>query len=193
MPKLGMEPIRRAALIQATIAEIGAVGTLDVTVARIARTAGMSPALAHHYFGSKERIFLAAMRHVLAVYAGEVREALAGARGPRDRLDAVIGSQFTGANFRPAVIAAWLNFYVLARTQPKAARLLGIYQRRLASNLTHALRPLTDRPTEIARTTAALIDGLYIRHALAEAGPPDASTAIATVDRYLSLALGDRP
>ena len=67
VPKLGMEPIRREALVSATITEIGQQGTLDVTVAQIARRAGMSSALAHHYFGSKQDIFLAAMRHVLSV------------------------------------------------------------------------------------------------------------------------------
>ena len=191
MPKIGMEPIRRAALIQATIAEIGAVGTLDVTVARIARTAGMSPALAHHYFGSKERIFLAAMRHVLAVYAGEVREALAGARGPRDRLDAVIGSQFTGANFRPAVIAAWLNFYVLARSNAEAGRLLSVYQRRLVSNLAHDLRPLVGtRAPRLAERLAALIDGLYLRQSLA-AREPDGARAADDVRAMLAAEIGE--
>ncbi|NBT31880.1 MAG: TetR family transcriptional regulator, partial [Rhodobacteraceae bacterium] len=65
MPKLGMEPIRRAALVKATITEIGVQGSLDVTVSQIAKRAGMSSALAHHYFGGKEDIFLAAMRHTL--------------------------------------------------------------------------------------------------------------------------------
>ena len=50
MPKLGMEPIRKAALVKATIVEIGRTGSLDVTVSQIAKRAGMSPALAHHYF-----------------------------------------------------------------------------------------------------------------------------------------------
>ena len=36
MPKLGMEPIRRDALVRATIAEVGEVGSLDVTVRKIA-------------------------------------------------------------------------------------------------------------------------------------------------------------
>ena len=58
MPKLGAEPIRKAALINATIFEVGRAGSLDVTVAQIARRAGMSPALAHHYFGSKDQLFL---------------------------------------------------------------------------------------------------------------------------------------
>ena len=68
MPKLGMEPIRKAALVKATIVEIGRAGSLDVTVSQIAKRAGMSSALAHHYFGSKEEIFLAAMRHILSLY-----------------------------------------------------------------------------------------------------------------------------
>ena len=42
MPKLGMEPIRKAALVKATITEIGRAGSLDVTVSQIAKRAGMS-------------------------------------------------------------------------------------------------------------------------------------------------------
>ena len=70
MPKVGMEPIRRDALVKATIAEIGAAQSLDVTVGQIARRAGMSSALAHHYFGGKDQIFLAAMRYILTAGTG---------------------------------------------------------------------------------------------------------------------------
>ncbi|MEJ1999680.1 MAG: TetR family transcriptional regulator, partial [Maritimibacter sp.] len=59
MPKLGMEPIRRAALVKSAIAEIGEAGSLDVTVSRIAKRAGVSSALAHHYFGGKEDLLIA--------------------------------------------------------------------------------------------------------------------------------------
>jgi len=86
MPKLGMEPIRKAALVKATISEIGRVGSLDVTVSQIAKRAGMSSALAHHYFGSQDEMFLAAMPHVLPIYGAEVRGALAVATGPAHRL-----------------------------------------------------------------------------------------------------------
>ena len=77
MPKVGMEAPRRAALVQATVAEVGAAGSLDVSVAQIARRAGMSSALAHHYFGSKQRIFSAAMRYILTAYGNSVRARLA--------------------------------------------------------------------------------------------------------------------
>jgi TetR/AcrR family transcriptional regulator, transcriptional repressor of bet genes len=150
----------------------------------------VSSALAHHYFGSKDELFLAAMRAILSEFGAEVRRELAQAATPQARVSAIVRASFGGQNFRPEVVAAWLNFYVLAQTQPQAARLLAIYQRRLVSNLTHALRPLAAGPKIAARTAAALIDGLYIRHALVSAGPPDAAQAIATVDAYLSLAIG---
>ena len=94
MPKLGMEPIRKEALVRATIHEIGRTGSLDVTVSQIAKRAGMSSALAHHYFGSKEQMFLAAMRHILTLYGAEVRGALAAAEGPQGRLQAIVRASF---------------------------------------------------------------------------------------------------
>jgi TetR/AcrR family transcriptional repressor of bet genes len=182
-----MEPIRRAALVKATIAEIGFAGSLDVTVSQIAKRAGMSSALAHHYFGGKDQIFLAAMRHTLTVYGAEVRGALAMAPEPRARVEAVIRAGFTTSNFRREVIAAWLNFYVLALTSPEAMRLLTIYQRRLHSNLRHALRPLVGaRSDAVASRLAAAIDGLYLRQALQRNGG-NGSDAAAEVIALLDL------
>ncbi|KPQ06579.1 MAG: transcriptional repressor BetI [Rhodobacteraceae bacterium HLUCCA12] len=189
MPKLGMEPIRRSALIKATIAEIGHVGTLEVTVSRIAKRAGMSSALAHHYFGSKEAMFLAAMRHVLTLYGAEVRGALAAADSPEGRARAVIRASFSASSFRREVISAWLNFYVLAQTQPQARRLLSVYQRRIVSNLCHALRPqLGARAGEAAQTIAAMIDGAYL-HAVLGLEAPDGAEMAQRVESYLDLTL----
>lgn len=193
MPKLGMEPIRRAALVKATIDEIGAVGNLEVTVSNIAKRAGMSSALAHHYFGGKDQIFLAAMRHTLALFAAEVRNALRETTGHRGRLEAVIRTSFASSNFQPEVIAAWLNFYVLAQTSPDAHHLLRIYQRRLHSNLMHDLRPLVGgRADGAAARLAALIDGLYLRQGLshARAGHSDATAQALAL---LNIELGARP
>jgi TetR/AcrR family transcriptional repressor of bet genes len=181
MPKLGMEPIRRAALVSATISEIGRTGSLDVTVSQIAKRAGMSSALAHHYFGSKEQIFLAAMRHILTLYGAEVRGALAAADGPTERLRAVVRASFGSGSFRREVASAWLNFYVLAQTLPEARRLLAVYQRRLRSNLVHDLRLLVgDRAEGVAQTLGALIDGVYVREVL-KGGAPDGAAAAGLV------------
>lgn len=189
MPKVGMEPIRKEALVKATIHEIGRTGSLDVTVSQIAKRAGMSSALAHHYFGSKEQIFLAAMRHILTLYGAEVRGALAMAEGPRDRLRAIVRASFAALNFRREVIGAWLNFYVLAQTQPEAKRLLRIYQKRLKTNLVHDLKKMVGtRSGAVAEGLAATIDGVYIRQALRE-GVPDGNAAAALALNYLTLEL----
>jgi len=181
-----MEPIRRAALVKATISEIGRAGSLDVTVSQIAERAGMSSALAHHYFGSKEQIFLAAMRHILSIYGAEIRGALAAAEGPQGRLIGIIRASFATSSFRHEVIGAWLNFYVLAQTVPEAHRLLRIYQGRLQSNLLHSLRPLIgERAEPVACGLGAMIDGVYIREAL-KGGAPDGAAAAGVVLAYLA-------
>ncbi|PTE14263.1 transcriptional regulator BetI [Pseudogemmobacter blasticus] len=189
MPKLGMEPIRKAALVKATIVEIGRTGSLDVTVSQIAKRAGMSPALAHHYFGSKEDMFLAAMRHILTLYGAEVRGALAAAETPEGRLRAILRASFSPGNFRREAVGAWLNFWVLAQTVPQARRLLAIYQGRLQSNLITALRPLAGaRAPGIAQGLGALIDGLYLREVL-KSGAPDGAAAVATALAFLEAEL----
>lgn len=165
---MSVEPIRRAQLVEATIHEIGETGSLNVTVSKIAKRAGVSSALAFHYFGDKEQLFLASMRYILAVYGAEVRGALRAAQTPKDRVTGIIRSSFTPANFRQDVIAAWLNFYVLALTSPEAGRLLRVYHRRLHSNLVYALRQLVgdDAAPDVAKRISGLIDGLYLHYAL---------------------------
>ncbi|OCX59967.1 transcriptional regulator BetI [Thioclava sp. SK-1] len=191
MPKIGAEPIRRAALVKATIETIGEAGTLEVTVAQIARRAGMSSALAHHYFGSKEQIFLAAMRAILSQYGAEVRVALAqvATDGPEARLRAITIANFAPASFKREAISAWLNFYVLAQKSAPARRLLSVYQRRLRSNLLYELRPLVgSRALAVAEGLGAIIDGVYIRAALTD-GPADAKYATEIVMEYLNREL----
>ncbi|MEP5730730.1 MAG: transcriptional regulator BetI [Sulfitobacter sp.] len=187
MPKVGMEPIRRSALVQATIEEIGAAHSLDVTVGQIAKRAGMSTALAHHYFGGKDQIFLAAMRHILSEYGAEVRARLAEARGPRDRAAAIIIASFDETCFAPATVTAWMTLYAAAPTHADTRKLLRLYQRRLRSNLRHALRPITPTPEADAETIAALIDGLYLRAALSQSGTASAARASALSTLHLLL------
>jgi TetR/AcrR family transcriptional repressor of bet genes len=183
---MGVQATRKMQLITAAIEEIGARGTLDVTVSQIAKRAGVSSALAFHYFGDKNQLFLSAMRHILRVYGEEVRDHLSRASAPRDRLDALLKANFASSNFDRHVISAWLIFYVTALNLPEAAQLLRIYKSRLRSNLLHELRALNNRPEEIADGLGALIDGIYIRHAL---DAPDPTAALAMAQAYLNRAL----
>lgn len=168
MPKVGMEPVRRRALISAAIEAIHDRGMNDVTMGDIARRAGVSAALAHHYFGSKDDLLLATMRHLLDELGAEMRRRLLAAQGPMERLFAIIEGNFSPAQFQPATISAWLAFYMQAQHDAEAARLLKVYLRRLESNLVHDLSLLVP-PAEaraVARGAAAMIDGLWLRAAL---------------------------
>ena len=190
MPKIGMEPLRRRALIDATISAIGERGSLDVTMSEIAGRAGVSSALAHHYFGAKDELLQATMRHLLAELNADTRQALAAARNPRARVSAVIAVNFSDKQFQPETIAAWLAFYVEAQRSTTLRRLLRVYARRLHSNLMSGLARLMPRSDadHASEAIAALIDGLYIRRALKD-GTPNAASAIAIVEDYLETKL----
>ena len=190
MPKVGQERTRRAALVSATISEIGQAGSLDVTVGQIAKRAGMSTALAHYYFHSKDAIFLAAMRHILREFGATVRGRTRVAKTHAESLNAIVDASLGKEQFTDEIVAAWLVFYVQAQRSPDAARLLRVYANRLHSNLVHHLRHLVpvQRAHQIAQGTAAMIDGIYIRHALQDCAP-DRPASRALVKEYLELCI----
>lgn len=190
MPKVGVAALRRDALIRAAIKEVGQAGSLDVTVSQIAVRAGVSSALAHHYFGSKEQIFLSSMRYILHEFGVSARRRMALAETPRDRIAAIVGASFEPEQFERYVVAAWLTFYVQAQHSKDAARLLRVYAKRLNSNLVHYLGRLVSREAarSIAQGLAAMIDGFYIRCALQEIAP-EADEARRLVTDYLDMSL----
>ncbi len=192
MPKLGMRPVRRRDLINATINEIQHAGIGDVTVAQIARRAGVSSALAHHYFGSKEQLLFETMRHLLRSLGEAVSAGTRKTVRPRAALSAILAANFSPAQFSKPVIAAWLAFYVYARNNANCGRLLRIYHRRQLSNLTHYLVPLVGhgRAGDIARGAAAMIDGFYIRCAFAE-DIPDVESSVHIIEDYLDTLIAD--
>ncbi|MDQ0455184.1 transcriptional regulator BetI [Rhizobium paknamense] len=192
MPKLGMEPLRRKALVDAALKAIGHHGSLSVTMSEIARTAGVSPALAHHYFGSKEQLLIETIRSLLRQLREDGVAALRAAETPRARISAIIRVSFQADQFAPETVAAWLAFYTEAQRSEETRRLLVLYARRLRSNLLDALKGLTPRAEaeQIAEGTAAMIDGLYLRQSL-RAVPLSIETSISLVESYVRQHLED--
>ncbi|OLP62631.1 transcriptional regulator BetI [Xaviernesmea oryzae] len=190
MPKIGMEPIRRQALTDAALRAIADHGSLGVTMSVIARQAGVSPALAHHYFGSKDELLIATMRMLLSRLHQDVVAQLKAANGPRARLSILIRVSFQADQFQPETVAAWLAFYSEAQRSQPLRRLLTLYARRLRSNLIDALRALggRDDAARIAEGAAAMIDGLYLRQALG-AAPLGAEACVALVEDHVSRQL----
>lgn len=190
MPKVGMEPVRRQALISAVIDTIHDRGLGQVTMGEIARRAGVSAGLAHHYFGNKDQLLMATMRHLLSELGNEIQQRLATAETAPARIRAIVSGNFSACQFRPAVISAWLAFYVQAQTDAETHRLLRIYQRRLESNLLHALQDLVsrDQAVDVAEMAASLIDGVWIRRSLAGQSP-DPDSAVVLVETTIFNAI----
>ncbi|NEI73355.1 transcriptional regulator BetI [Rhizobium lusitanum] len=190
MPKVGMEPVRRKALVDAAMRVIGDHGSLTVTMSEIAKEAGVSPALAHHYFGSKEQLLIETVRVHLQRLRDSVVTALRAAKTPREKLSAVIRVSFQADQFAPETIAAWLAFYAEAQRSEETRRFLVIYARRLHSNLVANLKALCPAgdAARIAEGAAAMIDGLYIRQSLRSA-PISTEASIALTEDYLTTHL----
>ncbi|WP_037077618.1 transcriptional regulator BetI [Rhizobium sp. CCGE 510] len=185
-----MEPLRRKALVDAALRVIGDHGSLAVTMSDIARQAGVSPALAHHYFGSKEQLLIETIRSLLRQLRSDTVAALRAAKTPRARLSAVIRISFHADQFAPDTIAAWLAFYAEAQRSEETRRFLVIYASRLRSNLLADLKRLVpaDAAERIAEGAAAMIDGLYIRQSLKSA-PIGIEASIALTEDYLNALL----
>ena len=161
MPKLGMEPIRKAALVKATIVEIGRTGSLDVTVSQIAKRAGMSSALALADGP------LARLRAILAA-------SFSAANFRREAVGAwlnfwVLAQTVPEAKRLLRVYQSRLQSNLLAGLRPLAG----------------------DRAGEIAEGLGALIDGLYLRECLksgAPNGPAAVAVAQAFLEAELAKA-----
>jgi TetR/AcrR family transcriptional repressor of bet genes len=190
MPKIGMEPLRRKALVDATLRAVGDHGSLTVSMSEIARHAGVSPALAHHYFGSKEQLVIETIRSLLRTLREDAVAGLRQAATPRDRISAVIRVNFQAHQFAPETVAAWLAFYTEAQRSEEVRRLLVVYARRLNSNLLSSLKRLCtpQEAAAIADGAAAMIDGLYLRQGLRSA-PVSIESSIALTESYVDAQL----
>ena len=115
---------------------------------------------------------------------------------PSQRVFAVIDASFAPDQCAPEVVTAWLSFWAQVGQSAALARIQGIYERRLASNLLSALNRLLPAPEarRLAAGLAALIDGLWLRCALTGGAlAPDEARAIARdyFTTQLAAARGD--
>ncbi|WP_457807838.1 transcriptional regulator BetI [Kushneria sp. EE4] len=188
MPKVGMEPIRRQQLIEATMATIDEAGLADSTIMQISRRAGVSAGIISHYFGGKDGLLEATMRHILGDLGASVarrRQAL-NSNEARAHLYAIVEGNFDRSQVSQAVMKTWLAFWTTSMHRPNLQRLQRVNDRRLYSNITHQFRkhlPLT-QARRAARGLAALIDGLWLRGALASE-EFDTSSAVLLACRYI--------
>lgn len=182
MPKVGMQPIRRKQLIDATIQCIYRYGLLGTTIIKVSKEAGVSSGIISHYFGSKDGMLEATMREILVRHKAALIDRFQDCKTPEERIQAIIEANFSTTQTDPATVCTWLAFWAQAMHVPSLARLQHINASRLYSNLLYSLKPLLpeDKAKQVAEGLAALIDGMWLRGALQKGGI-DAGNAQAVV------------
>ncbi|MCK0198347.1 betaine-aldehyde dehydrogenase [Ancylobacter sp. 6x-1] len=181
------EDVRRRQLIDATIDSLAEVGFNASTLAQIARRAGVSPGLVAHYFGDKDGLLEATLRHLARRVGAGAASRLAAARTPRERVQAVIDANLAPEEFDQRSGSVWLAFWGQVLHSEQLRRVQKIYQSRMLSNLTHSLTPLVGQEParHLAIAVAAVIDGLWLRSTLSATGETDSVTARAIATAFV--------
>ena len=186
-----LEEGRRAQLIETTIDSLAAVGYVASTLSQIAGRAGVSPGLVAHYFGDKDAMLEAAFRSMVTRIAGGVLLRLRTTRDPRERIQAVIDCYLGADQFDERTGTAWLAFWGQVQHVEGLRRVQAVYQRRMLSNLRHALRMLVpvEDANSLAAMIAAMIDGVWLRAALSGWTEADSETARALLNDFIDTRL----
>lgn len=169
MPKIGMEPIRKQQLINATIFCIDRFGITDVTIAQIAQQAGLSSGIISHYFGGKMGLLKETMLELMRQLHNNVVEKSKNATNltAKRAIEIIIECNFDEKTDH-SNMKVWLSFWAMSMHQPELTRLQKINDNRLYSNLLHHFKQLlpTQKAEDAARGLAALIDGLWLHGSL---------------------------
>ena len=174
---------RRAALITACAQVLATKGASGTSVRAICAEAGVSPGLLTHYFDGIDALIAATYRDTGNRVQAALNAAVENAEAtPRARLLAYLTASFAPPIADPDLLATWLAFWSLARTEAAItalhAQIYADYRGKLEALIT-ACKPGNHRLTAVALT--ALVDGLWLELSLGDAPftPGEASALVA--------------
>ena len=170
MPKVGMEPVRRQQLIDATIESVAMRGLQGTTINSISKNAGLSSGIISHYFGGKQGLIEATVRYLLSNLNKELIGKVDSNTSPEQRLMFIVEANFALVQQRGDTTRTWLSFWAQSMHDPELHRLQNVNSNRLQSNLAFSFKQLmpTEQAKQAAELSAAMIDGLWLRAVLSK-------------------------
>lgn len=177
----------REAILAAARCQFAEHGYERTTLRSVGAEADVDPALVVHYFGSKQRLFLASVE--LPVDPAALVDAVA--TGPRSRVGARLAAFLLNAFETPEVRSRWIGMIRAATTEPEAARVLReVLETRVLTPLAEALgaEDARFRATLAGTQVVGLGMARYIVgvEPIASADPAKIAAAVApTLQRYL--------
>ncbi|MFZ2997332.1 transcriptional regulator BetI [Sphingobium sp.] len=189
--------VRRQALIDATARCLAEKGVSGTSVRGICARAGVSSGLLTHYFDGVDALVLATYADVGAKVSAAIDMAVAQAGpDPRDRLRACLQANFCAPILDPDLLATWIAFWSLVKTDPSIAAVHAeVYRasRRQLESFLHAAAPfMSNHQVRIAVISlTALVDGLWLELCL-DPSTFSAEEAQAMVERAMLQALDQK-
>lgn len=162
-------PVRRQQLIDATIVVLARKGYSALTVADVAKTAGLSVGIINFHFESKEKLLASCLSHLAEEYYRNWQAALAvpGA-SIAEKLQLIVLGDFNDKIFTPDKLAAWIAFWGETQGRPiyveicsdydeERARIVGGLCEKIIKDGGYKLVPST-----VMRALESLGDGLWL-------------------------------
>jgi TetR/AcrR family transcriptional regulator, transcriptional repressor of bet genes len=167
-------PVRREALVEATLVCLRKFGHDGISVRRISAQAGVSAGLINHHFPSITSLVAAAYETIATSLLQSVRHhAQDVAMAPRERLRRFFEASFAPEQIDPGIFHTWLVFWSMvghdAEMRAVHDRTYGAY-RAVLEHLLGQLRLAAGVPAFKLRDAAlglgALLDGLWLEASL---------------------------
>ena len=183
----------RRALVEAALVSLAENGLGAVSVRDVAARAGVSPGLIRHHFGGFTNLLNEAYRFATARVDTALEAAISGAgTDPQARMDAFLIASFAPSIADRELLASWLAFWGLVRSDANAAAVhaqsYAAYRARIESLLTAlaGARGTTVDAHAGAIGLTAMLDGLWLELCL------DPSTFSASEAAMIAKAWVDR-
>jgi AcrR family transcriptional regulator len=170
----------RERILDAAVRRIAREGIDEVRIARIAMDAGVSAALVHYHFDSREALLVEALEHSFEL-AGDQRMAVAGdpAAPPETRLRALIDACLPEPGAQRDDFLLWAELWLRAGRRPELAETAGRLYARLHDWARAVLEDGAARgaftvadPTRTTDRLLALIDGFGVRALMGDPAMP---------------------
>lgn len=168
-PRKASKDVRRQQLIRATLAVIARKGYASLTVADVARAAGLSVGIINFHFDSKDKLLAETLRFLADEYNRNWKSALASA-GPQPaaQLKAVLLADFHETIFTSEKIAAWIAFWAETQGRPAYDEICGPAEVERGRVLLGICRSLIaegnydHEPRQAMRALEAMLEGLWL-------------------------------
>ncbi len=166
--------VRKARLVEATLACLQKYGFQGSSIRRICAEAGVSVGLINHHYASKDELVAEAYLAITRRLTGQLRVAIDGAApDARSRLSAFFSSSFSEELLNPRLLDAWLAFWVAIKSADTINRAhdqsYAEYRATISQTLMQLARENRWRRFDsdlAAIALSALLDGLWLEYGL---------------------------